>query len=58
MLSLKLGSKLPNLFKKPQSVLKIWTKCRLNFHKMECTGGGNGGIVTVFLVKYIFRIMI
>ena len=36
---LKLVLELPNLFKKFQSVLKIWTKCRLNFHEMECTGG-------------------
>ena len=35
MLLLRLGSELPNLVKKFQSVLKIWTKCRLNFHEME-----------------------
>ena len=52
MLLLKLGSDLPNLVKKFQSVLKISTKCRLNFHEVEyfheveCTGGwreGGGG---------------
>ena len=35
MLLLKLGSQLPNLVKILQSVLKIWTKCRLNFHEVE-----------------------
>ena len=43
MLLFKLGSELPNLLKKIQSILKIWTKCRLNsheleyFHQVECT---------------------
>ena len=37
MLLLKLGSELQNLVKKFQSVLKIWTKCRLNFHEVERT---------------------
>ena len=35
MLLLKHVSELPKLVKKFQSVLKIWTKCRLNFHKLE-----------------------
>ena len=35
MLLLKLGSELPNLVKKFLSVLKIWTKCKLNFHEVE-----------------------
>ena len=35
MLLLKLGSELPNLVKNFQFALKIWTKCRLNFHKVE-----------------------
>ena len=38
MLLLKLGSELPNLFKVIQSTLRIWIKCRLNFHEVECTG--------------------
>ena len=37
MLLLKLGSELPNLFKDIQFTLKIWIKCRLNFHEVECT---------------------
>ena len=37
VLLLTLASELANLFKKFQSVLKIWTKCRLNFHEVECT---------------------
>ena len=37
MLLMKLESELPNLVKKLQSVLKIWTKCRLNFHEAERT---------------------
>ena len=37
MLLLELGSELPNLVKKFQFVLKIWTKCRLNFHEVVCT---------------------
>ena len=39
MLILKFGSKLPNLFQKIQSPLKILIKCRLNFQEVECTGG-------------------
>lgn len=35
MLVWKLGSELPNLIKKFQSALKIWTRCRLNFHEVE-----------------------
>ena len=35
MLLLKLGSELPNLVKTFQFVLKIWEKCRLNFHEVE-----------------------
>ena len=38
MFLLKLGSELTNLFKSIQSALKIWLKCRVNYHKMECTG--------------------
>ena len=38
MLVLELGSELPNLFNNIQSALKIWIKCRLNFHEVECTG--------------------
>ena len=34
-LLLKLESELPSLVKKFQSVLAIWTKCRLNFHELE-----------------------
>ena len=34
-LLLKLGSELPNLVKKFQSILTIWAKCRLNFHELE-----------------------
>ena len=41
MLLLKLGSELPNLGKKFQSVLKIWTKCEMNLHEVECTGDNN-----------------
>ena len=37
MLLLKLGLGLPNLVKKFQSVLKIWTECTLNFLEVECT---------------------
>ena len=45
MLLLKLGLKMPNLTKKIQFFLKIWTKFRLNsheveyFHDMECSIG-------------------
>ena len=39
ILLLKLGSELPNLFKNIQSTLKIWIKCSLNFHEVECTRG-------------------
>ena len=35
MMLWKLGSELPNLVEKFQSVLKIWTKCRLNSHEVE-----------------------
>ena len=35
----KLGSELQNLIKKFQSVLKLKTKCRLNFYEVECTDG-------------------
>ena len=48
MLLLKLGSELPNLVNKFQSVLKIWTKYRLNFDEVECTGDRN------FLKKFLF----
>ena len=41
MLLLELGSELPNIIKRFQSVLKIWTKYRLNFNKVECTGGNH-----------------
>ena len=53
MFLLKPGSELPNLVKKYQSVLKTWTKCRLNlhevkyfhelkyFHEVECTRGNS-----------------
>ena len=41
MLLLELGSELPNIIKRFQSVLKIWAKCRLNFNKVECTGGNH-----------------
>ena len=27
------------LFNNIQSSLKIWIKCRLNFHEVQCTGG-------------------
>ena len=37
MLLLKLGLELLNLVKKFQSLLKIWTECRLNFNEVECT---------------------
>ena len=36
MLLMKLGSELLNLVKKYQPILNIWTKCRLNFHEVEC----------------------
>ena len=39
MLLLKLESELPNLVKNFQSALKIWIRCRLNFHEGECTWG-------------------
>ena len=34
MLLLELGSELPNLVKKFQSIPKIWTKSRLNFYEV------------------------
>ena len=47
---MKLRSKLPNLVKKFQSAFKIWTKCRLNFHEVECTPKGDAEVgVAVFL---------
>lgn len=35
---MKLGSRQSNLVKKLKSILKIWTKCRLNLNEVNCTG--------------------
>ena len=52
---MKLGLELKKLVLKFQVVLKVYTKCRLNFHNMECTRVQYEGILILW--EYIIYIM-